>query len=162
MKPYNYQAVWSDYSEWILQKNDVQNFNGQLNFTIIETHENERGRENLESLWYTFDLTVLISLTFSLPLLRWKRCQHGYVASAASIYLDTHTHPTNIRCRVYKNHCSIQLMLQPVTDDRGLVRVSLKLLKKKSGMKVLLKTNDLTCKSMVYFPSLIFSTAKGT
>ena len=54
-------------------------------------------------------------------------------------------------------------MLQPVTDDRGLVRVSLKLLKKKkSGMKVLLKTNDLTCKSMVYFPSLNFSTAKGT
>ena len=53
-------------------------------------------------------------------------------------------------------------MLQPVTDDRGLVRVSLKLLEKKSGMKVLSKTNDLTCKSMVYFPSLNFSTAKGT
>ena len=43
MKPYNYQAVWSDYSEWDLQKNDMFNFNGQLNFTIIETHENEKG-----------------------------------------------------------------------------------------------------------------------
>ena len=136
MKPYNYQAVWSDYSEWILQKNDVQNFNGQLNFTIIETHENERGRENLESLWYTFDFTVLISLTFSLPLLRWKRCQHGYVASKASIYLDTQTQSTNIRCRVPKKFCNVHVRLQPVTDDRGLVWVSLKLLKKKRHVGV--------------------------
>ena len=53
MKPYNYQAVWSDYSEWILQKNDVQNFNGQLNFTIIETHENEKGwKKSWKSLIY--------------------------------------------------------------------------------------------------------------
>ena len=43
MKPYNYQAVWSDYSEWDLQKNDMFNLNGQLNFTIIGTHENENG-----------------------------------------------------------------------------------------------------------------------
>ena len=52
MKPYNYQAVWSDYSELVLQKNDMFNFNGQLNSTIIETHtvRMKRGRENFESL----------------------------------------------------------------------------------------------------------------
>ena len=51
MKPYNYQAVWSDYSGLVLRKNDMLNFNGQLNSTIIETHTvgMKRGRENFES-----------------------------------------------------------------------------------------------------------------
>ena len=43
MKPYNYQAVWSDYSELVLQRKDKFNFNGPLNFNIIETCKNEKG-----------------------------------------------------------------------------------------------------------------------
>ena len=72
MKPYNYQAVWAGYSGLVLRKNDMLNFNGQLNSTIIETHTvgMKRGRENFESRLYAFNFTVLISLTFSLPLLR--------------------------------------------------------------------------------------------
>ena len=52
MKPYNYQAVWAGYSELALRKNDMLNFNGQLNSTIIETHtvRMKRSRENFESL----------------------------------------------------------------------------------------------------------------
>ena len=42
MKPYNYQAVWSDYSELVLQRNDKFNFNGPLNFIVIETCKNEK------------------------------------------------------------------------------------------------------------------------
>ena len=45
MKPYNYQAVWADYSEWVLQKkNDKLGFHGQLNFTefsFTETRNDE-------------------------------------------------------------------------------------------------------------------------
>ena len=46
MKPYNYQAVWADYSEWVLQKkkNDKLGFHVQLNFTefsFTETRNDE-------------------------------------------------------------------------------------------------------------------------
>ena len=48
--------------------------------------------------------------------------------------LDTHAQPTNIRGRVETNDFSIHMRHQPVTDDRGLVRVSFKLLKKQSQL----------------------------
>ena len=40
MKLYNYQAVWADYSEWVLQKIDVLSCYDQLNSTKlgIDTH----------------------------------------------------------------------------------------------------------------------------
>ena len=52
MKPYNYQAVWVGYSELALRKNDMLNFNGQLNSTIIETHtvRMKKNWGNFESL----------------------------------------------------------------------------------------------------------------
>ena len=55
MKPYNYQAVWSDYSELVLQRNDKFNFNGPLNFTVIETCKNEKG---VEKILKVFDILL--------------------------------------------------------------------------------------------------------